>query len=174
MKCQTGLHPVTGRYTPTDKLFGVTIIILPSDAQPVAVTDFPSSHHEPVRPTHPPPLVTRPHPKRQRLSPPLEPIPYGALDPLHYHRPPKVGPMLLFHNHMFNLSSVKLFSGLPLQKVQIVGGDLDTLMLCSHELLLPDRPTLHTRMLLGAWEAGLDAVSEDAADLLLLALEVRH
>ena len=53
-----------------------------------------------------------------------------------------------------------------------MGGDLDTLMLCSHELLLPDRVTLHTRMLLGAWEAGLDAVSEEAADLLLLALEV--
>ena len=58
------------------------------------------------------------------------------------------------------------------QKVQLGGGDLDTLLLCSHELLLPDRPTLHTRMLLGAWEAGLDAVSEEAADLLVLALEV--
>ena len=57
-------------------------------------------------------------------------------------------------------------------QVQLVGSDLDTLLLCSHELMLPDRPTLHTRMLLGAWEAGLDAVSEDAADLLQLALEV--
>lgn len=46
-------------------------------------------------------------------------------------------------------------------------------MLCSHELLLPDRSTLHTRMLLGAWEAGLDAVSEEATDILLLSLEVR-
>ena len=53
-----------------------------------------------------------------------------------------------------------------------MGSDLDTLLLCSHELLLPDCPTLHTRMLLGAWEAGLDAVTEEAADLLLLALEV--
>jgi transcriptional adapter 1 len=53
----------------------------------------------------------------------------------------------------------------------VVGSDLDTLLLCSHELLLPDRPTLHTRMLLLAWEAGLDGVSEEAADLLLLALE---
>ena len=56
--------------------------------------------------------------------------------------------------------------------MQVVGRDLDTLLLCSHELLLPDRPTLHTRMLLLAWEAGLDGVSEEAADLLLLALEV--
>ena len=53
-----------------------------------------------------------------------------------------------------------------------MGSDLDTLLLCSHDLLLPDRPTLHTRMLLGAWEAGLEAVTEEAADLLLLALQV--
>lgn len=56
--------------------------------------------------------------------------------------------------------------------MQVVGRDLDTLLLCSHELLLPDRPTLHTRMLLLAWEAGLDGVTEETADILLLALEV--
>lgn len=56
--------------------------------------------------------------------------------------------------------------------MQVVGRDLDTLLLCSHELLLPDRPTLHTRMLLLAWEAGLDNVTEETADILLLALEV--
>ncbi|CAI8000579.1 Transcriptional adapter 1 [Geodia barretti] len=83
-------------------------------------------------------------PPERVVSPPLEPIPYGALDVRQYQKPPTV---------------------------QVVGRDLDTLLLCSHELLLPDRPTLHTRMLLLAWEAGLDGVSEEAADLLLLALE---
>ena len=106
---------------------------IPTDTQPT--TDSPQTHLPPGRPK----------PKRQRLSPPLEPIPYGALDPLRYHIPPRV---------------------------QLVGRDLDSLMLCSHELLLPDHATLHTRMLLGAWEAGLDGVAEDAAELLMLALEV--
>ena len=75
----------------------------------------------------------------------MDSIPYGALDTLQYHNPPKV---------------------------QIVGKDLDSLLLCSHELMLPDLATLHTRMLLGAWEAGLEGVSEEAAQLLMLALEV--
>lgn len=38
--------------------------------------------------------------------------------------------------------------------------------------MLPDLATLHTRMLLGAWEAGLEGVSEEAAQLLMLAIEV--
>ena len=83
--------------------------------------------------------------KRQKLSPPMGTIPYGALDPLQYHTP---------------------------SPVQIMGKDLDSLMLCSHELMLPDLATLHTRMLLGAWEAGLEGVSGEAATLLMLALEV--
>ena len=51
--------------------------------------------------------------------------------------------------------------------------DLDQLLLCSHELLLPDLPTLHMRMLLIAWEAGLEGVSEESAQYMLTAIEVR-
>ncbi len=76
----------------------------------------------------------------------MDALPYGCLDPLQYHPP---------------------------SKVQLVGGkDLDSLLLCSHELLLPDMATLHTRMLLGAWEVGLEGVTEESARLLSLALEV--
>ena len=57
-------------------------------------------------------------------------------------------------------------------QVQVLGQDLDSLLLCSHELLLPNHSTLHARMLLGAWEAGLEGVSEEAARLLMFALEV--
>ena len=94
----------------------------------------------------PPPSVGSGRPKlkkQRRFSPPAE-IPYGALDVLQYHVPPKV---------------------------QITGRDLDSIMLCAHDLMLPDFPTLHTRMLLLAWEAGLDRVSEDSAKLLLLSLQ---
>lgn len=44
---------------------------------------------------------------------------------------------------------------------------------CREESLLPDVGTLHARMLLGAWEVGLEDVSEDAAMLLCVAVEVR-
>ena len=57
-------------------------------------------------------------------------------------------------------------------KVQLLPRDLDTILLCSHELMLPDMPTLHTRMLLVAWELGLDSVAEESAHLLMLALQV--
>ncbi len=52
------------------------------------------------------------------------------------------------------------------------GKDLDRILLCSHELLLPDLPTLHTRMLLLAWECGLDGATEDTALYMSRALEV--
>ena len=142
VKCQTGLQPGESSFSPGFDLgpscLSPSSVIcacasIPTDTQPT--TDSPHTHLPPGRPK----------PKRQRLSPPLEPIPYGALDPLRYHIPPRV---------------------------QLAGRDLDSLMLCSHELLLPDHATLHTRMLLGAWEAGLDGVAEDAAELLMLALEV--
>ena len=88
-----------------------------------------------------------PKPKKPKLEPLPEHValPYGALDTLQYHTAPDV---------------------------QIVGRDLDSILLCSHELMLPDQATLHTRMLLGAWEAGLEGVSEEAAQLLMLAVEV--
>ena len=46
------------------------------------------------------------------------------------------------------------------------------LMLCSQEMLLPDRHTLHTRMLIGAWEVDLEEVTMEAASLLCVAVEV--
>ena len=45
---------------------------------------------------------------------------------------------------------------------------------CREECLLPDVATLHARMLLGAWEVGLEDVSEEAARLLCVAVEVRR
>lgn len=71
-------------------------------------------------------------------------VPYGAMNTFQYHTP---------------LSA------------QLPGRDLDTILLCSHEMLLPDPSTLHARMLLGAWECGLEGVSEEAAHFLLLALQ---
>ena len=44
---------------------------------------------------------------------------------------------------------------------------------CREESLLPDVGTLHARMLLGAWEVGLEDVSDEAARLLCVAVEVR-
>ena len=44
---------------------------------------------------------------------------------------------------------------------------------CREESLLPDVATLHARMLLGAWEVGLEDVSEEAARLLCVAVQVR-
>lgn len=99
-------------------------------------------------PYAPYPVTGKPtKPKKPRLEPLPEhaALPYGALDTMQYYTPPDV---------------------------QIVGRDLDSILLCSHELMLPDQATLHTRMLLGAWEAGLEGVSEEAAQLLMLAVEV--
>ena len=119
-----------------------------SDApQPIPAAPYipPVSVPAPKTSPPPPPSVSRPKLKKQRrVSPPTE-IPYGALDILQYHTPPKV---------------------------QITGRDLDSIMLCAHDLMLPDFPTLHTRMLLLAWEAGLDGVSEESAKLLLLSIQV--
>jgi transcriptional adapter 1 len=49
--------------------------------------------------------------------------------------------------------------------------DLDNLLLCSHELLLPDFSTLHVRMLLIAWECGLELVNEETVSYVMMALE---
>lgn len=74
----------------------------------------------------------------------MEP-PDGALDPWNDYKPPEV---------------------------QASPRDLDTVLLCSHDLLLPDLPTMHTRMLLLAWELGLEGATEESAQLLILALQV--
>ena len=58
------------------------------------------------------------------------------------------------------------------QQAIMCGQDLDRILLCSHELLLPDLPTLHTRMLLLAWECGLDGATEDSALYMSRAVEV--
>ena len=94
------------------------------------------------------PVSGPPKPKKLKLAesfPEHVALPYGVLNTQQYHTPPRV---------------------------QIIGRDLDSILLCSHELMLPDLTTLHTRMLLGAWEAGLEGVSEEAAQLLMLAIEV--
>ena len=44
--------------------------------------------------------------------------------------------------------------------------------LCSYEMALPDTATLHGRLYLGAWEAGLETVADETAPLLLHAVEV--
>ena len=199
VKCQTGLQPTAGRQLNSLSHSEVYLSLSPPDPHPVAVNEVAQRPHSttptslpPPPPPPPPPFTTappppppltssKPRPKRQRLaSPHLEPIPYAALDPLHYLSPAKVLspslslspsprplPLPLPPSLYLSLS----FLSCPLQ-VQVVSSDLDTLLLCSHELLLPDHPTLHTRMLLGAWEAGLGNVSHDAVDLLQLALEV--
>ena len=125
---------------------GTFFFLISSDAPHPVTTPYPPQVSSKASPP-PPPSVGKPKLKKQRrLSPPTE-IPYGALDVLQYHTPPKV---------------------------QITGRDLDSIMLCAHDLMLPDLPTLHTRMLLGAWEAGLDGVSEESAKLLLLSLQVKR
>lgn len=52
--------------------------------------------------------------------------------------------------------------------------ELDRILLCSQELVLPDVATLHTRMLLQVWENGLEGVEEESARLMLLAVEVSY
>ncbi|XP_064395788.1 transcriptional adapter 1-like isoform X2 [Halichondria panicea] len=90
-----------------------------------------------------PPAIKKPKILKPKVLMATE-LPYGALDPLHYFTPP----------------TVKIFK------------DLDSILLCSHELVLPDVSTLHARMLLGAWEADLEDVSEDCAHVLLHSLKV--
>ena len=120
--------------------------------QPVTAAPHPPPVSAPVSKASPPPppppvaVGDRPKLKKQRRFSPPPPavIPYGALDVFQYHVPPTV---------------------------QITGRDLDSIMLCAHDLMLPDFATLHTRMLLLAWEAGLDSISEESAKLLLLSLQ---
>jgi len=43
--------------------------------------------------------------------------------------------------------------------------------LCSQDLVLPDMPTLHGRLHLGAWDVGLDSVDDQAVPLLASSVE---
>ena len=122
------------------------------------------------------PSTEKVEPPAKKIRPVAAPtigVPYGALDDFQYHSPKMVAVMpkvpLVDDNEIIDLGSLTLqrFSFLPISLQ-----DLDTLLLCSHELLLPDFSTLHTRMLLGAWEEGLETVSEEAASMLMLALQV--
>jgi len=59
----------------------------------------------------------------------------------------------------------------PLQSSSpFVSCDQD-IRLCSQELVLPDVATLHGRLFLGAWDAGLDSITDDTAPLLSAAVE---
>ena len=46
-------------------------------------------------------------------------------------------------------------------------------LLAERRRLLPDRRLVHARMYLGAWHAGLDAVTDAAVDVVMLAVQVR-
>lgn len=45
--------------------------------------------------------------------------------------------------------------------------------LCSYDLMLPDTATIHGRLYLGAWDAGLDNVADETVSLVQFATEVR-
>ena len=124
----------------------INIIIISSTCFSIFLTDVPVTQS--VSPANSPSPIQPPATKKPKI---LEPkilvatkLPRGALDPLQYYSPP----------------SVMIFK------------DLDSILLCSHELVLPDVTTMHARMLLGAWEAGLEDVPEDCAVILLCALKV--
>ena len=61
------------------------------------------------------------------------------------------------------IKDITPFGAFNERKYMVCGKDLDRILMCSHELLLPDLPTLHMRMLLLAWECGLDGATEDTA-----------
>jgi hypothetical protein len=44
---------------------------------------------------------------------------------------------------------------------------------CSRELILPGISTIHGRMIITAWDFGLDNVEDDAVRMMLAATEVR-
>lgn len=54
----------------------------------------------------------------------------------------------------------------------IAKGDDHDIRLCSQELVLPDIATLHGRLFLGAWDVGLDSITDETAPLMSQALEV--
>lgn len=46
--------------------------------------------------------------------------------------------------------------------------------LCTYDMMLPDTATIYGRLFLGAWDAGLDNVSDDTVSLMLHATEVKQ
>lgn len=63
---------------------------------------------------------------------------------------------------------------LEVPNTMMCGKDLDRLLLCCHELLLPDAPTMKIRMLLEAWECGLEDVTEDTVQYMMVATKVMN
>jgi len=112
-----------------DAKFNGVVIILLSYSMHIGYVLY--ADVQPVAsPYAPYPVTGKPtKPKKPRLEPLPEhaALPYGALDTLQYYTPPDV---------------------------QIVGRDLDSILLCSHELMLPDQATLHTRMATGSLGGG--------------------
>lgn len=105
--------------------------------------------------------------KQAKKEPPTNITPFGALESFQYYDPPQaLSAGKVSTNHTDTNLILWNFSLLTCQ-------DLDCLLLCSHELVLPDLSTMHTRMLLGAWEEGLEGVNEEAAELMMLALQVQ-
>lgn len=78
---------------------------------------------------------------------------------------------LCFPQHRFQpqnpLSAAQPFSQ------REVGGEEEELRLSAHTLLLPTRGQLEARMMVTAFELGLDNITEDAVNTMTHAVEVR-
>ena len=53
-------------------------------------------------------------------------------------------------------------------------GEDQDITLCSQDLVLPDMQTLHGRLLLGAWDVGLDSIDDQSVPFLLAAAVEAH
>jgi hypothetical protein len=63
-----------------------------------------------------------------------------------------------------------------LDKLMVLFSDINEdceIGLCSYDLMLPDTATIHGRLYLGAWDAGLDNVADETVSLVQFATEVR-
>lgn len=62
-------------------------------------------------------------------------------------------------------------NALEMAPTLIPKGEDQDVNLCSQELVLPDISTMHGRLFLGAWDAGLDSSADETAPLLVAAVE---
>ena len=147
------------------------IVSFLSNRTPIGVFQKPSSPQ--VLPTGSSVGLAMPRAKRPHLDPTVLPVP-GPTRAQASATPPK--PCAVPYQALDVTQCLYALPELSLSSSSSCCGgidrDLDTVLLCSHSLYLPDGATLHTRMLLGVWEAGLEEVAEEATLLLSYALEV--
>ncbi|XP_031569678.1 transcriptional adapter 1-like [Actinia tenebrosa] len=62
------------------------------------------------------------------------------------------------------------FKDAPLMSLKDINEDCE-IGLCSYDLMLPDTATIHGRLYLGAWDAGLDNVADETVSLVQFATE---